>query len=154
MAIAKNPKVIMTDKEFVDKLTTLANRKTFYRNKYAYNLGLVAPPKSTKEFTDCRKNKRTNYNPYEEKAQSFDCSNLVKSLLNGYDINKMEIGYYQYDLSNTGDCTESELLAQCSDVSQDFTLLADKPLILYMRTPNSHIGVMYYLIKIQAMSRA
>lgn len=146
MAIAKNPKIIMTDKEFVDKLTTLANRKTFYRNKYAYNLGLVAPPKSTKEFTDCRKNKRTNYNPYEEKAQSFDCSNLVKSLLNGYDINKMEVGYYQYDLSNTGDCTEAELLAQCNDVSQDFKLLADKPLILYMRTPNSHIGV--YLGKV------
>ena len=119
MAIAKNPKIIMTDKEFVDRLTIIKNRRTFYKNKYPYNLLYINSDGRT----------------------SGDCVNLVKTLLNGYDVNVNKVGYYQRDLSNTGDCTESELLAQCSDVSQDFTLLANKPLILYMRTPNSHIGV-------------
>lgn len=109
----------MTDKEFVDRLTIIKNRKTFYKNKYPYNL--------------CRIN--------EDGRTSADCVNLVKALLNGYDVNNNKVGYYQKSLSNTGDCTEAELLAQCTEVSQDFKLLADKPLILYMRTPNSHIGV-------------
>lgn len=47
-------KVIMTSDELVARLETLANKKTFYKNKYPYNLGLVAPPKSQKEFSDYR----------------------------------------------------------------------------------------------------
>lgn len=133
--------VIMTEKELVKKLETLVNRRTFYKNKYPYNLGLVAPPKSTKEFVDCRKNKRVNYNPFEAKAQSFDCSNLVKALLNGYDIDKMEVGYYQVVLSNTGDCSEYKLLSQCTDISSDFSKLGNQARLLYTNSPNGHIGV-------------
>lgn len=116
MAIAKNPKVIMNDKEFVDRLTIIKNRKTFYKNKYPYNLCYIN--------TDGR--------------TSADCVNLVKAILNGYDVRVSRVGYYQRDLSNTGDCTEAELLAQCTDVSTDFNLLSNKPLILYMK---GHIGV-------------
>lgn len=116
MAIAKNPKVIMNDKEFVERLTIIKNRKTFYRNKYPYNLCYINSDGRT----------------------SADCVNLVKAILNGYDVRVTRAGYYQRDLSNTGDCTEAELLAQCTDVSTDFNLLSDKPLILYMK---GHIGV-------------
>lgn len=116
MAIAKNPKVIMTDKEFVDRLTIIKNRNTFYKNKYPFNLCYIN--------TDGR--------------TSADCVNLVKAILNGYDVKNNKIGYYQRDLSNTGDCTEAELLTQCTDVSSDFKTLGNKPLILYMK---GHIGV-------------
>ena len=113
--ISKNPKIIMTDKQFVERLTNIKNRRTFYKNKYPYNLCYI------------NKDGRT----------SADCVNLVKAILNGYNIYNNMIGYYQKDLSNTGDCTEAELLAQCTDVSQDFTNLGRNPLILYMK---GHIG--------------
>ena len=114
MAIAKNPKVIMTSDEFIRRLKAIASRKTFYKNKYPFNLCYINADGRT----------------------SADCSNLVKAILNGYDVNKRDVGYYQRDLSNTGDCTESELLAQCTDVSQDFKNIK-APAILYMQ---GHIG--------------
>lgn len=119
MAIAKDPKVIMTDRQFVERLKNLATRKTFYKNKYPYNLCYI------------NKDGRT----------SADCVNLVKAILNGYDIKKTNVGYYQQDLSNTGDCTEAELLCQCTDVTDDFSNMGNKPRILWMNKPDGHIGV-------------
>lgn len=116
MAIAKNPKVIMTERQFVERLLNIRNRKTFYKNKYPYNLCYI------------NKDGRT----------SADCVNLVKAILNGYNIYNNSIGYYQKDLSNTGDCTEAELIGQCSEVSVDFSKLGTHPEILYMK---GHIGV-------------
>ena len=115
MAIARNPKVIMTERQFTERLTIIKNRKTFYKNKYPYNLCYI------------NKDGRT----------SADCSNLVKAILNGYDVYKNQVGYYQKDLSNTGDCTEAELIAQCTDVSTDFKALGNHAEILYMK---GHIG--------------
>ena len=115
MAIAKNPKVIMTSEQFAERLTAIKNRRTFYKNSYPYNLCYI----------------------HSDGRTSADCVNLLKAILNGYDVNKKTVGYYQRDLSNTGDCTEAELLAQCSDVSSDFSKLGDKPAILYMK---GHIG--------------
>lgn len=116
MAIAKNPKVLMTESEFIRRLQVLEGRKTFYKNKYPYNL--------------CYINKDTR--------TSADCVNLIKAILNGYDVNNNTIGYYQRDLSNTGDCTEAELLCQCTDVSSDFRRLGGECAILYMK---GHVGV-------------
>ena len=127
----------MKEKEYVDKLISLARRRTFYRNKYPYNLGLVSPPKSIEKFRACNGNILINYNPYEEVVQSFDCSNLVKALVNGYDINKMTVGYFQRTLSATGDCTEKKLLEQCTDISSDFSKLGNQCRLLYM---SGHIG--------------
>lgn len=115
MAIAKNPKVIMTERQFVERLTNIRNRQTFYKNKYPFNLCYIHPDGKT----------------------SADCVNLVKAILNGYNVYNNTVGYYQRDLSNTGDCTEAELLSQCSDVSQDFARLGKHPEILYMK---GHIG--------------
>ena len=114
MAIAKNPKVIMSADEYIRRLKVIAGRKTFYKNKYPFNLCYINNDGRT----------------------SADCSNLVKAILNGYDVNNLTKGYYQRDLSNTGDCTEAELLAQCTDVSQDFTKIK-APAILYQK---GHIG--------------
>lgn len=115
MAISKNPKVIMTERQFVERLETIRNRKTFYKNKYPYNLCYI------------NKDGRT----------SADCVNLLKAILNGYNIFNNTVGYFQKDLSNTGDCTELELLKQCQEVSQNFTSLANHAEILYMK---GHVG--------------
>ena len=119
MAIAKNPKVIMTNEQFVARLQTLANRKTYYKNKYPYNLCYI----------------------HNDGRTSADCVNLIKALLNGYDVNNKTFGYYQKDLKNTGDCTEAELLCQCSDVKDDFGNLGKNARILWMNKPNGHVGV-------------
>lgn len=120
MAIAKDPKVIMTSEQFITRLKALADRKTFYKNKYPYNLCYI----------------------HKDGRTSADCVNLVKAILNGYNIYNNTIGYYQKDLSNTGDCTEAELLAQCTDVDTNFSNLV-APSILYMK---GHIGTYVGLV--------
>ena len=114
--IAKQTKIIMTERQFVERLMILADRKTYYRNKYPDNLCYI----------------------HADGRTSADCVNLVKALLNGYDVHNSMPGYYQRDLSNTGDCTEAELICQCSDISEDFTELDSHPRILWMQ---GHIGV-------------
>ena len=108
--------VIMTSVELVQRLKQLASRKTFYKNKYPDNLCYI----------------------HSDGRTSADCVNLYKAVLNGYDVNKTDVGYYQRNLSNTGDCTEYGLLSQCSDVSTNFTKLkSQEPRLLYM---SGHIG--------------
>ena len=104
----------MNATQYIERLKVLAARKTYYKNKYPFNLCYINADGRT----------------------SADCVNLVKAILNGYDVNNKTVGYYQRDLSNTGDCTEAELLAQCTDVSQDFKNIK-APAILYM---SGHIG--------------
>lgn len=115
MAMSKNPQVIMTERQFIERLEAIRNRKTFYKNKYPYNLCYI------------NKDGRT----------SADCVNLLKAILNGYNIFNNTVGYYQKDLTNTGDCTELELLKQCQEVSQNFTSLTEHAEILYMK---GHVG--------------
>ena len=113
-------KVIMTAKQLVERLQTLESRPNFYKNKYPYNL--------------C-------YNNSDGRV-SADCVNLYKALLNGYDVNNHTVGYYQRDLSNTGDVDGWTLLNQCSDVSQDFSKLKNgQPRLLYMiHGDDWHVG--------------
>lgn len=109
-------RVIMTANDLVSRAKKMASRKTFYKNKWPYNLCYV----------------------HNDGRTSADCVNLYKSLFNGYDVNNTTKGYYQKDLSNTGDCTEWGLLSQCTDISQDFSKLKNgEPRILYMK---GHIG--------------
>lgn len=113
-------KVIMTNEEYVSKLKTLAERKTGYNNKYPYNLLYVHKDKITG-----------------------DCLNTIKALLNGYNIYNNNVGYYQKDLSNTGDVTEATLLSMCTDISTDFSRIP-KGALLYMR---GHVGTFVSLTK-------
>lgn len=113
-------KIIMTSEEYVSKLKTLAERKTGYNNKYPYNLLYVHKDKITG-----------------------DCLNTIKALLNGYNIYNNNVGYYQRDLSNTGDVTEATLLSMCTDISTDFSQIP-KGALLYMR---GHVGTFVSLTK-------
>lgn len=109
-------KVIMTSDEFVRRLKVIAARNTYYSNKYPNNLCYIHPDGRT----------------------SADCWNLIKALLNGYDVNKNVVGYYQRDLSNTGDVDGATLMKKCSGVSTDFSKLKDgEPRLLYM---SGHAG--------------
>ena len=108
-------KVIMTAAQLVERLETLAARNTFYKNKYPYNLCYI----------------------HADGRTSADCVNLYKALLNGYDVTNIRAGYFQKDLSNTGDCTEYGLLTQCSEISTNFGNMGNKPRLLYMK---GHIG--------------
>ena len=109
-------KVIMTSDEFVRRLEVLASRPSYYSNKYPYNLCYIHP----------------------DGRISADCWNLIKAILNGYDVNRMEVGYYQKDLSNTGDVGIDGLMKQCSGVSADFTRLKNgEPRLLGMK---NHAG--------------
>jgi hypothetical protein len=109
-------KIVTTAQKLVSDLKTLENRPTYYKNKWPDNLLYV----------------------HDDGRTSADCVNLYKALFNGYNINVTKVGYYQHDLSNTGDCDEWGLLSQCSDISQDFAKLKNgEPRILYMK---GHIG--------------
>ena len=104
----------MTSDEYINRLKAIASRRTYYKNKYPDNLCYI----------------------HADGRTSADCVNLVKAILNGYDVNNKTVGYYQRDLSNTGDCTESGLLNQCSGISSDFKKIS-APALLYM---SGHIG--------------
>lgn len=108
-------KVIMTERQYVERLEAVAARKTQYKNKYPYNLLYI----------------------HKEGYTSGDCLNTIKAILNGYNVFETKAGYYQRDLSNTGDVSELGLLNQCSDISSDFKNLGKHPLLLYMK---GHVG--------------
>lgn len=109
--------IIMRAAQYIERLKVMAARRTYYMNKWPDNLCYV--------HTDGR--------------TSADCLNLPKALFNGYDVNNNTVGYYQRDLSNTGEFDEIGLLNQCSGVSSDFKNIK-APAILYMNRPNGHIG--------------
>ena len=113
-------KVIMTSDEFVRRLEVLASRPSYYSNKYPYNVCYI----------------------HSDGRISADCWNLIKCILNGYDVNSTKVGYYQHDLSNTGDVDGKTLVGMCSDVSTDFSRLKNgEPRFLYMKgTKVDHAG--------------
>lgn len=108
----------MKNYELVEKLKELVAMKTGYKNKYPYNLGYV----------------------YADGSRSFDCWNLIKALLNGYDIHNNTVGYYQKSLKVTGDVDGFGLLKQCSDVSSDFSKLNIAGTYL-LYEGNTHAGI-------------
>jgi hypothetical protein len=102
-----------TDKEYLAKIKLAAAQPTRYWNEYPYNLGYY----------------------HSDGVFSFDCVNLVKAILNGWDAVK-RVGYFVNDFSRTGDCNEWGLLSQCPDYSTDFSNLHCLA-VLYMP---GHIG--------------
>lgn len=114
-------KVIMTSEEYISRLKQVAERKTYYSNKYPNNLLFI----------------------HQDGRTSGDCLNTIKALLNGYDVNVTKVGYYQRDLSNTGDVSEPVLLSQCTEISSDFDNIP-KASLLYMK---GHVGSFVGLTK-------
>jgi len=98
---------------FRDKLKFAAGIKTKYWNEFPYNCGYM----------------------HADGAVSWDCSNLVKTLINGWEYNK-RVGSYCSDFSRTGDCTEWGLLQQCTNISTDFSSMN----YLALLSMDGHIG--------------
>ena len=105
----------MTKDEWVDKLITLANQPSDYSQKYGYNA------------------LRWDGNKWWS-----DCSNLMKALFNGRDINDKTPGKFEKNTSNTEDVNANGLFPKCSDISNAFSLLKEgEPRLLHM---NGHVG--------------
>lgn len=102
----------VTDKDYLAKLELAASQKTKYWNEYPYNLGYY----------------------HSDGKFSFDCVNLNKAILNGWECIK-EVGYFQRSLTRTGDCDEWGFISQCQ-YSTDFAKM-DCIAALYMP---GHIG--------------
>lgn len=108
----------MKRSEFVNKLIAIVNKPTYYSNKYPNNLGYVHP----------------------DGRRSFDCWNLIKAVLNGYDPDNNTVGYYQKNLSITGDTDINGLMNQCTSRGTDFTKLVSAGSILKY-SAGTHAGV-------------
>ena len=108
---------IYTNKEFVNILRNITeNEPTQYNNKFPYNCGYWDGTKFT-----------------------FDCWNLIKSVLGGWVPNKT-VGYYVSPKSfPTGDCTGAQLLAKCEFKSKDFSKISYPGTYLYMSS-SPHSG--------------
>lgn len=113
-------RIVTTASKLVSDLKTLESRPNYYNNHPPYNLCYV----------------------HSDGRTSADCVNLYKSLLNGYDISNRTPGYFQGNLSNTGDVDGWTLLNKCSDVSTDFSKLKNgEPRLLYMvHGKDWHVG--------------
>lgn len=105
---------VMTSQQYVTKLVEIVNMSTVYSNKYPRNLGY-----------------------WDGNKFSFDCWNLIKAVINGWYPNRT-VGYYQKDLSITGDIDGANILKKCTKQSQDFTQLNIPGSYLFMR--NTHAG--------------
>ena len=105
--------------EFVRILKALVDMKTKYCNKYPYNIGYV----------------------YEDGSRSFDCWNMIKSILNGYDITNNTPGYKCPTLLVTGDVDGKTLLSKCTQQSKDFSKLSSYPAGTYLFIANIHAGI-------------
>ena len=108
-----NSKLTKTD--WVNKLEALTRQPSHYRNKYPYNLLY-----------------------WDGSSWWCDCSNLMKALFNGRNINDKRKGSYQKDLKDPGDVTVEGLFNQCTSISSDFKLLKKgEPRLLHKQ---GHVG--------------
>ena len=101
----------MTSKQYVDTLVHIVREcKTVYKNKFPYNCGYYDG--ATGKF-------------------SFDCWNLVKSVINGWkDIR--ENGYYVKGFRVTGDINGQQILNKCTTKGKDFSKLSIPGTYLYL----------------------
>lgn len=109
--------VIYKNKEYVNILRNIAdNEPTQYNNKFPYNCGY-----------------------WDGKQFTFDCWNLIKSILGGWVPNKT-VGYYVSPKNfPTGDCTGAQLLSKCTVKSKDFSKISLPGTYLYMSS-SPHSG--------------
>ena len=67
-----------------------------------------------------------------------DCSNLLKALFNGRDINDKTPGKFEESTEKTGDVNSNGLIKKCHEISNDFSELREgEPRLIHM---NGHIG--------------
>ena len=122
---------LITAEEFINRLTIVANGKSVYSQKQKYN------------------------SLYWNGTHWFaDCSNLIKSIINGRDVYNPEIGSYQKKFPVVEDVNANSLILKCNDISHDFSKLGSGvPRLLHLKDNkgNGHVGV--YLGKILSTSK-
>ena len=110
----------MNNFEFVEILKHIASLPTAYNNRYPRNLGY-----------------------YDGKKWSFDCWNLIKTVINRVGLTggwyDSKVGEYQKNLSITGDCSGLALLNKCTVKSKDFKSISIPGTYLFIR--NTHSGI-------------
>lgn len=113
----------MTDKDFLNCLKTILDRKNSYNNKYPYNVGY--------------------YHGEDKGGISFDCWNLVKAICwsNGAIAKNYRVGNYAVYVPNSGlgDWTGRQILDHCSDVSGNMANIVPGEFLLY--EGDAHAGV-------------
>lgn len=111
--------IVFTKDAFADKLIHIATEvASEYKNKYPYNCGY-----------------------YNANGRfSWDCWNLVKSLVWGWQENR-SVGYfcYQPDLYGLGDWDGGTIMSYCDDVSESFNRLVKGEFLL--TADKGHAGV-------------
>lgn len=118
------PKVY-TSKKFVELLLHIAqDLRTSYKNSYPFNLGY-----------------------WNGSEYSWDCWNLVKSLIWGWHESKT-IGYHaKYDAATgLGDWTGAQIMARCENVSTDFSKLTPGEFLLSPDEGHAGVYVGEYII--------
>jgi stress response protein SCP2 len=122
---------LISAEEFINRLTIVANGQSVYSQKPKYN------------------------SLYWNGTHWFaDCSNLIKSIINGRDVYNPEIGSYQKKFPVVDDVNANSLILKCNDISHDFSKLGSGvPRLLHLKDNkgNGHVGV--YLGKILSNSK-
>ena len=73
-----------------------------------------------------------------------DCSNLIKSIINGRDVYTPKRGSYQKKFPVVGDVNANNLILKCNNISTDFNELQyGVPRLLHLKDNqgNGHVGV-------------
>lgn len=110
---------VMTNKQYVDTLKHIASIDTVYISRFPYNCGYFNG--NTGKF-------------------SFDCWNLVKAIINGWQEIRVH-KYYVQGFKVTGDINGATILKKCTTKSKDFTKLNIAGSYLYMKGhAGSYIG--------------
>ena len=108
-------KIVMTKDEWVNKLITLAGEPSDYSQKYGWNALR-----------------------WDGSKWWCDCSNLMKALFNGRDINDKTKDKFESNTSNTEDVPADGLILKCKYLSKDFSKLkSGEPRLIHMQ---GHIG--------------
>ena len=110
--------VVFDNKTFIDKLIYIVEElKTKYKNSLPFNCGY-----------------------YDGNCYSWDCWNLIKSLIWGWKDTRIK-GYYCYepDKYGLGDWNGKQILEHCNVISTDFTYI---PIGSYLLTEKGdHAGI-------------
>lgn len=101
---------VMTNKQYVDTLKHIASIDTVYISRFPYNCGYFNG--NTGKF-------------------SFDCWNLVKAVINGWQEIRVH-KYYVQGFKVTGDIDGATILKKCTTKSKDFTKLSIPGSYLYL----------------------
>ena len=110
-----NEKKLISYEELVNRLIKVAEENSFYSQE----------PKKNSLY-------------WNGTHWSADCSNLIKSIINGRDVYNPKKGSYQKKFPVVEDVNANGLILKCNNISNDFNELGDVPRLLHL---DGHVGV-------------